>query len=91
MPIDETVVRRLFDLIAADPAVRITVDLEQRRLSAPGVGALEAVDEPFEIDEHTRHCLLNGLDHIGLTLQHEADITAFEARRPAFLPTVPTP
>jgi 3-isopropylmalate/(R)-2-methylmalate dehydratase small subunit len=34
----------------------------------------------FSIDEFSRHCLLNGLDHIGLTLQHEAEISAYEAR-----------
>jgi 3-isopropylmalate/(R)-2-methylmalate dehydratase small subunit len=41
---------------------------------------------PFNIDDYTRWRLLEGLDDIGLTLQHEADITAFEATRPAFLP-----
>jgi len=34
----------------------------------------------FQIDEFTRHCLLEGLDDIGLTLQHESDIAAYEAR-----------
>src|ERR1700687_5445631 len=37
----------------------------------------------FPIDEFIRHCLLNGLDDIGLTLQHEAEIVAYEARHPA--------
>ena len=37
----------------------------------------------FEIDEFTRHCLLEGLDDIGLTLKHEPEITAYEARHPA--------
>jgi 3-isopropylmalate/(R)-2-methylmalate dehydratase small subunit len=37
----------------------------------------------FPIDEFVRHCLLNGLDDIGLTLQHEAEIAAYEARHPA--------
>lgn len=89
--LDEKLVRRIFEMIAADPSVRLTVDLTDQRVRVPAVGVLEALDEPFEIDQHTRHCLLNGLDHIGLTLQHESDITAFEARRPAFLPAVPTP
>jgi 3-isopropylmalate/(R)-2-methylmalate dehydratase small subunit len=39
----------------------------------------------FAVDDFVRHCLLNGLDDIGLTLQHEAEITAYEARNP--LPT----
>jgi 3-isopropylmalate/(R)-2-methylmalate dehydratase small subunit len=42
---------------------------------------------PFEIDDYTRWRLLEGLDDIGLTLRHEAGITAFEAGRPGRLPT----
>ncbi len=38
---------------------------------------------PFELDEFERHCLLEGLDEIGLTLRHEAEITAYEAARSA--------
>jgi len=36
----------------------------------------------FHVDEFTRHCLLNGLDDIGLSLQYEAEIAAYEARHP---------
>ena len=36
----------------------------------------------FQIDDFTRHCLLEGLDDIGLTLQHEPEITAYESRHP---------
>jgi 3-isopropylmalate/(R)-2-methylmalate dehydratase small subunit len=54
---------------------QITVDLEQRKVhDAYGFSAV------FQIDEFTRHCLLEGLDDIGLTLQHESDIAAYEAR-----------
>ena len=42
---------------------------------------------PFEVDDYVRWRLLEGLDDIGITLRHEADITAFEARRPSWLPT----
>ena len=57
------------------PKYEITVDLEQRKLhDAHGFSAT------FQIDEFTRHCLLEGLDDIALTLQHEADISAYEAR-----------
>ena len=42
---------------------------------------------PFEVDDYIRWRLMEGLDDIGLTLQHEAEITAFEASRPAFAPT----
>ena len=40
----------------------------------------------FEIAPFVRHCLINGLDDIALTLEHADDITAFEARRPEFMP-----
>jgi 3-isopropylmalate/(R)-2-methylmalate dehydratase small subunit len=53
----------------------ITVDLEQRKVhDGHGLSA------SFEIDEFTRHCLLEGLDDIGLTLQHDSEIAAYEAR-----------
>jgi 3-isopropylmalate/(R)-2-methylmalate dehydratase small subunit len=55
----------------------VTVDLE--RCIVTDEHGLAA---PFALDEFRRHCLLNGLDDIGLTLQHEAAITAYEARRP---------
>jgi len=55
---------------------RATVDLEQRQVRDDfGLAAA------FEIDDFSRRCLLEGLDDIGLTLQHEAEITAYEARR----------
>jgi 3-isopropylmalate/(R)-2-methylmalate dehydratase small subunit len=88
--LDDEVVRRLFDLVAADPAVAVTVDLEQQLVSAPGVGDLEGVEVGFDIDPHTRHCLLEGLDDIALTLQHEPDIGAFEGDRPSWKPLVPS-
>jgi 3-isopropylmalate/(R)-2-methylmalate dehydratase small subunit len=88
---DEKVVRQLFELVAADPSVRFEVDLEQQRVTVPGVDALEGVEIDFDIDQHTKHCLINGLDDIGLTLVHEADITAYERTRPVFRPLVPTP
>ena len=59
----------------------VTVDLEAREVRAAGIVV------PFEVDDYTRWRLLKGLDDIGLTLRHEADIDAYEARRPAWLPT----
>ncbi len=88
--LDDVVVGRLFDLVAADPAVEVTVDLEAQRVTAPGVGDLEGVDVAFDIDPHTRHCLLEGLDDIALTLTNEDAITAYEATRPAYKPLVPS-
>jgi 3-isopropylmalate/(R)-2-methylmalate dehydratase small subunit len=88
--LDEPVVRRLFELVAADPAVEVTVDLPGQRVTAPGVGDLEGVDVAFDIDPHTKHCLLNGLDDIALTLEHGDDIAAYEATRASWRPLVPT-
>jgi 3-isopropylmalate dehydratase small subunit len=54
----------------------LTIDLEKQQVrDGDGFSA------PFQIDEFTRHCLLNGLDDIGLTLQHEKEIAAYEARK----------
>ncbi|MEX0953504.1 MAG: 3-isopropylmalate dehydratase small subunit [Nitriliruptoraceae bacterium] len=89
VPVDETVVRHLYALIAADPAVEVTVDLPAQRLRAGAVGDLAAIDESFDIDPHTKNCLINGLDDIDLTLAHDADITAFEDQREAWRPRVP--
>ncbi len=68
--------------IASDPENRITVDLESQRVSAPGFEA------SFSIDPFTKHCLLNGLDGIALTLEHESEIDTFEAARPDYSATV---
>ena len=74
-------VRRLMDAVTEDPTTQVTVDLEAKAVNAPGF------DAAFDIDDFTRLRLLEGLDDIGLTLNHEAAITAFEATRPSFLPT----
>jgi 3-isopropylmalate/(R)-2-methylmalate dehydratase small subunit len=77
----EDVVEALWTAIEADPATEVTVDLEQRVVTAPGVQA------EFELDDYTRWRLLEGLDDIDLTLRHEADIAAFEKTRPSWLPS----
>jgi 3-isopropylmalate/(R)-2-methylmalate dehydratase small subunit len=56
---------------------QVTVDLEQC-----DVRDEQGFQAKFPIDAFVRHCLLNGLDDIGLTLQHEAEISAYEARHP---------
>jgi 3-isopropylmalate/(R)-2-methylmalate dehydratase small subunit len=57
---------------------QLTIDLEQCEVRDD-----QGFRAKFPIDEFVRHCLLNGLDDIGLTLQHEAEITAYEALHPA--------
>jgi len=74
-------VRALMDAVLDDATTRIVVDLEARTVSAPGV------DETFPIDDFTRWRLMEGLDEIGLTLQHDDAIAAYEATRDAWLPT----
>jgi 3-isopropylmalate/(R)-2-methylmalate dehydratase small subunit len=91
VPLDDEVVAHLFALVAADPAVPVTVDLASQRVTVPAVGDLEEVDVGFDIDQHTKHCLLNGLDDIAQTLEHEPDISTYESARPAWKPLVPSP
>ncbi len=89
--LDESEVRRLFDLVAADPATPITVDLESQTVTAPAVGDLGGVATGFDVDPHTKHCLLNGLDDVALTLEFADAITGYERNRPSWRPSVPTP
>ena len=67
-------VKRLMESVDLDRGSDVTVDLERRVVIAP-----DGREIPFEIDESTRHRLLNGLDDIGLTLRHEDAIAAYEA------------
>ena len=75
--LSEDTVSRLMANAAGTPGYKVTVDLDAQAVSDEGGD----VSEGFEIDSFRRHSLLNGLDDIGLTLQHEAAIAAFEARR----------
>ena len=70
-------VDRIFHDVAAFPGFRLTVDLAQQVVAYPDASR----DFRFEIDPFRKHCLLNGLDEIGLTLRHADKIRAFEARR----------
>ncbi|MFF6963198.1 3-isopropylmalate dehydratase small subunit [Streptomyces anthocyanicus] len=78
--LDQKTVDALWELVERDPQAQITVDLEAREVRAEGVTA------SFELDENSRWRLLNGLDDISITLQNEADIAAYEAKRPSFKP-----
>jgi 3-isopropylmalate/(R)-2-methylmalate dehydratase small subunit len=76
----EKVVQRLLDDIADDPNVVVTVDLQERTVH------WEGELHSFDLDDYTRWRLLSGLDDIGLTLRHTADIDAYEADRKSWLP-----
>jgi 3-isopropylmalate/(R)-2-methylmalate dehydratase small subunit len=69
--------------VEKDPATEITIDVEKRVVVVPAIG-LEAT---FPLDDFTQYRLLNGLDDIGLTLQHEADIAAYEQTRKSWMPS----
>ena len=77
-------VTTLMRAVESDPALEITIDVEQRTVTAPAVG----VEVTFELDDFTQWRLLNGLDDIGLTLRHEDAITSYERSRPDWLPTI---
>jgi 3-isopropylmalate/(R)-2-methylmalate dehydratase small subunit len=69
--------------VEKDPQTTITIDLDQRQVRCESVGLVAT----FEIDDFTRWRLMEGLDDVGLTLRHEADITEFEGNRPSWLPS----
>lgn len=75
----EEEVDELFKFVVANEGAEITVDLETQEVRANGKVYT------FEIDSFRRHCLMNGLDNIGLTLQHESKISEYESKIPAFL------
>ncbi len=80
---DETV-GQIHAALEDDPDLEIVVDVERLVVEVPSLGIVEA----FPLDATTQHRFLNGLDDIGITLGYEAEIEAFEQRRPAWLPSV---
>ncbi|MEX2653789.1 MAG: 3-isopropylmalate dehydratase small subunit [Acidimicrobiia bacterium] len=81
--LSEKEVQWLLELGDADPTAEITIDLDAQTVS---YGA--EFEARFDIDPFTKHRLLNGLDDIGLTMQHAEDIDSFEATRPAWKPSL---
>lgn len=77
--LSEEEVDELFRLVADQPGISFTVDLEAQTVTAG-----DKVYS-FELDSFRRHCMINGLDSIGLTLQHEASISQYEQNQHAFL------
>lgn len=77
----EEAVDRLFREVETNEGYRLDVDLEQQRITTPSGEILE-----FEVDAFRKHCLLEGLDDIGITLQDEEAIRAFEKKHRADRP-----
>jgi 3-isopropylmalate/(R)-2-methylmalate dehydratase small subunit len=69
--------------VEKEPNTEVTIDVEKRVVVVPAIG-LEAT---FPLDDFTQYRLLNGLDDIGLTLQHEDDITTYEQTRKSWMPS----
>jgi len=72
----EQEVDELFKAVAAHEGYELTIDLENQKVTTP-----DGKTYDFEVDEFRKYCLLNGLDDIGLTLQHADEIRAYETRR----------
>ncbi|MCC7105211.1 MAG: 3-isopropylmalate dehydratase small subunit [Chloroflexi bacterium] len=83
LPIElpEDAVQTLFQLAHEEPGCSISVDLERQVVEADS-----GFNAPFQIDPYRRMMIMQGLDEIGVTLQREDKIAAFEATRPAWLP-----
>jgi len=79
--LDPKIIDQLFKETEANPGYRLAVDLEQQTVTTPSGESFS-----FDIDPHRKHCMLNGLDDIGLTLEHADEIRAFEARHKAAQP-----
>jgi len=79
----EAAVTRIWEAIEDTPATEITVDMERRTVEVPSIG----LDEPFPMDDATRHRFLKGLDDIGITLVHADEIADFETSRPGWMPS----
>jgi len=73
---DAEVVDRLFNAVAAGEGYQLTVDLQGQTITTP-----EGESIPFEVDAFRKHCLLDGLDDIGLTMEHVENIKAYEVKR----------
>jgi 3-isopropylmalate/(R)-2-methylmalate dehydratase small subunit len=79
--LDAAVVDRLFREAQQNEGYRLAIDLENQTVTTPSREEFR-----FQIDPFKKHCLVNGLDEIGLTLQHADKIRAFEERRRAEAP-----
>jgi len=78
----QPVVERIMSALEDDPMLELVIDVVDRRVAVPALD----IDEPFALDDFHHQRLVEGLDDIGLTMQHESDIAAYEASRAAWMP-----
>lgn len=74
--LEESLINKLFAQVEATPGYQLEVDLPAQTITLP-----DGENIPFEIGSFKKHCLLEGLDDIGLTLQHTDEIEAYEEKR----------
>lgn len=79
--LDADIIEQLFKEVAATPGYSLTIDLSAQTVETPSGELFK-----FDVDEFRKYCLLNGLDDIGLTLQHADEIKTYEERRRAEAP-----
>lgn len=85
--VDEEFGAELLEAAQEHPFLEVVVDVETKTVSVPSLG----MQASFPLDDFTQHRLMEGLDDIGLTMQHADDISAYEAQRPAYKPRVDAP
>lgn len=79
--LDKEIVDQLFKEVEAQEGYQLTIDLPAQTITKPDGSTIA-----FEVDGFRKHCLLNGLDDIGLTMEHVSAIDAFEAKNKAAYP-----
>ncbi len=80
--VPEPIVEAIWAAIDADHDTQIVVDMQRLVIEVPAIG----IDEPFPMDPQTQHRFLNGLDDVGITLNHTEKIDHHESTRAAWLP-----
>jgi len=81
----EATVEQLFKAVEGTEGAQLTIDLEQQKILSNET-LDDKIDISFELDQFRRHCLLEGLDEIGLTLEHGDDIRAYETKQKEITP-----
>jgi 3-isopropylmalate/(R)-2-methylmalate dehydratase small subunit len=80
--VPQEVVTRIMRAVQDDPSLELVVDVVDRRIAVPAI----ELDEPFDLDDHSHHRLMHGLDDIGITETHAREIGTFETGRPSWMP-----
>jgi 3-isopropylmalate/(R)-2-methylmalate dehydratase small subunit len=89
--LSEKVIDDLFSAVEENEGFQLTVDLEQQELTSDQYvkeGNECQFNLHFDLEKFRRHCLLKGLDEIGLTLQHTDDIQAYEEKQKSITPWI---